>query len=182
MNSGVPGSLFESVPAASTAIDAVRQALRQRVQTAHLLSAANQRRQQIVPNAEKPGQAARGDLARKVVAIGVHDADVGSGAGISAVGSGIVHGLEHIHLVALHQRGLASQQHRHRASVAGQHLDVRQARKIFQGVLDLRAQSGVGLGIVGYLLVVSLDGGGILIDLGNRGLNIVVVEVWIWPS
>ncbi len=54
-----------------------------------------------------------------------------------------------------------------------QHLDVRQAGEILERAFQLRAQSGVGLRILSDLLVVRLDGRGILIDLGNGGLNIV---------
>ena len=57
---------------------------------------------------------------------------------------------------------------------APEHLDVRQAGEILESVFQLRAQSGIGLRILSDLLVVRLDAGGILIDLGNRGLNIVV--------
>ena len=68
-------------------VDAVGQALRQRVQTAHLLSAADQRREQIVSHAQQARQAAGGDLAGDVVAVAIDDADGGRGARISAVGS-----------------------------------------------------------------------------------------------
>ena len=158
-------------------IHAVRDLLRQLVESTLLLAIALQRRQHGIADVQQTAQTPLRNVRGDVLAVRIQNARVGRGVRNGRRAGGRKAGLDRVLLGSDHQRRLSAEQNRRRAIGRERDRDIRNLRKRFQRCVQIGVQSGVRSSVVLNRNIRLLNRRRERIDLAHIGTDLLIYTI-----